>query len=109
MANERSPENWSRDLPPLERDFDEPAPTSGKVALFAIAIVLLLGAVFYGLNTSQHQAQNPSAQTAQSEQGLPQAPPGMRDVSRARATSRRARRREPRRRSPLCCQVRPRP
>ena len=91
MANERIPDDdiyrssrYDRDLPPLDRDFDDRAPSSGKVALFAVAIALVLGAVFYGLNnTSTHQAQNPPpAQTAQgNNQVLPQAPPGMRDVT----------------------------
>jgi hypothetical protein len=92
MANERNPEDpyrsglsdddfyrgrYDRDLPPLDRDFDNP-PSSGKVALFAVAIALVLGAVFYGLNnTSTHQAQNPPpSQSAQSQTGSPQAPPG---------------------------------
>jgi hypothetical protein len=99
MAKERIPEDPTRsglsdddfyrssrygnDLPRLDRDFDERAPSSGKVALFAVGIALVLGAVFYGLNnTSTHQAQNPPpAQSAQSQTGLPQAPPGMRDVT----------------------------
>ena len=91
MANERIPDDdfyrssshYDRDLPPLDREFDN-APSSGKVALFAVAIALVLGAVFYGLNnTSTHQAQTPPpAQTAQgNNQVLPQAPPGMRDVT----------------------------
>src|SRR5262245_31167208 len=41
--------------------------SSGKIALFAVAIALILGAVFYGLNnTTVNQASNePSAKTAQ--------------------------------------------
>jgi hypothetical protein len=102
MANERIPEDpyrsgpggddfirssrYDRELPPLDRDFDEAAPSGGdfdeaassggKVALFAVAIALVLGAVFYGLNnTSTHQAANPPpSQTAQPQQGLPQSP-----------------------------------
>src|SRR5512137_123790 len=83
MANERIPEDpyrsglsdddfnrssrYHRELPPLDRDFDDRASSSGKFALFAVAIALILGAVFYGLNnTSTHQATNPPpAQTAQ--------------------------------------------
>jgi len=94
MANERIPEDpyrsgaggddfirssrYDRELPPLDRDLDDTASSGGKVALFAVAIALVLGAVFYGLNnTSTHQAANPPpAQTAQSPQGLPQSPPG---------------------------------
>ena len=29
--------------------------SSGKVALFAVAVALVLGAVFYGLNNTQHR------------------------------------------------------
>ena len=75
MANERFPEDpfrsglsdddfnrtsrYDRDLPPVDRDFDG-GPSGGKVALFAVGIALILGAVFYGLNnTSTHQATNP--------------------------------------------------
>ena len=57
--------------------------SSGKVALFAVAVALVLGAVFYGLNnTSVHEAQTaPPAQTAQTQPANPAAPPGMRDVT----------------------------
>jgi hypothetical protein len=59
---------------------EEPAST-GKVALFAVGLALVLGAVFYGLNnTSVKEAQTtPSAQTAQTQPAAP--PPGMRDVT----------------------------
>jgi hypothetical protein len=54
-------------------------PSSGKVALFAFAIALLLGAIFYGLNnTSVHEAStNPPAQTAQTNPANPNSQPGM--------------------------------
>jgi len=103
MANERIPEDpyrsglsdddfsrasrYDRELSPLDRDFDDRASSGGKFALFAVAIALILGAVFYGLNnTSTHQATNPPpAQTAQGaaqgNQSLPQAPSGKRDVT----------------------------
>jgi hypothetical protein len=58
--------------------------SSGKVALFAVAIALVLGAVFYGLNNTSttNQASNPPAsQTAQTQPANPGAPPGMRDVT----------------------------
>ena len=96
MANERIPEDpyrsgssddyrssrYDRDLPPLDREFDDSPPSSGKVALFAVGIALVLGAIFYGLNnTSTHQATNPPpSRSAQSQQSSPQAPPGMRDA-----------------------------
>ncbi|HXH42254.1 MAG TPA: hypothetical protein VNK51_00230 [Bradyrhizobium sp.] len=58
--------------------------SSGKVAMFAVAIALVLGAVFYGLNntTTTNQAGNPPAsQTAQTAPANPAAPSGMRDVT----------------------------
>jgi hypothetical protein len=59
-------------------------PASGaKIAMFAIAIAVVLGAVFYGLNnTSINQAgTTPPSQTAQTQPANPAAPPGMRDVT----------------------------
>src|ERR1700759_2848481 len=99
MANERIPNDpYDRPLSSLrDPDFDPPqrfdnelqvdpqlqeGPASAsKVALFAVGIAIVLGAVFYGLNnTSVKDAQTtPTAQTAQ--QSPPQAPPGMRDVT----------------------------
>src|SRR5882757_6215876 len=60
-------------------------PASGtKIAMFAIAVAVVLGAVFYGLNNSSvnEASTAPSAQTAQTQQpNPPAAPPGMRDVT----------------------------
>jgi len=60
-------------------------PASGaKVAMFALAIAVVLGAVFYGLNnTTVNQAgTTPPSQTAQqTSPANPAAPPGMRDVT----------------------------
>ena len=58
-------------------------PAAGaKVAMFAIAIAVVLGAVFYGLNNSSMHPAGTSA-TAQNttETSAPAAPPGMRDVT----------------------------
>ena len=62
--------------------YEGPA-SSGKIALFALGIALVLGAVFYGLNnTSVHEAQTtPPKSIAQSQPASPQAPPGMRNVT----------------------------
>lgn len=62
-------------------ELDEGPASSGKIAMFAVAIALVLGAVFYGLNnTSVNQASTQSpAQTAQTT--TPATPPGMRDVT----------------------------
>ena len=66
----------------------------GRIALFAVAIALVLGAVFYGLNnSSMHQpgtsstAQNATPAITQ-KTSPPAAPPGMRDVTpRANSSS----------------------
>jgi hypothetical protein len=57
--------------------------SGGKVAMFAVAIALVMGALFYGLNnTSVNQAGTaPPSQTAQTTPANPAAPPGMRDVT----------------------------
>jgi len=59
-------------------------PASGaKIAMFAVAIALVMGALFYGLNnTSVKEAgTTPSSQTAQTQPANPATPPGMRDVT----------------------------
>lgn len=67
----------------IDPELQEGPASSGKIALFAIGIALVLGAVFYGLNnTSVHEAQTaPPKSVAQSQPAAPQAPPGMRDVT----------------------------
>ena len=57
--------------------------SSTKIAMFAVAVAVVLGALFYGLNnTSVHEAgTTPSTQTAQTQPVNPAAPPGMRDVT----------------------------
>ena len=65
---------------------EEGPASSGKIALFALAIALVLGAVFYGLNnTSVHEAQTKPPTVAQSQPAAP--PPGMRDVTPRANTS----------------------
>lgn len=62
---------------------DERGLSGTKVAMFAVAIAVALGALFYGLNnTSVNQAgTEPASRTAQTEPASPSAPPGMRDVT----------------------------
>ena len=74
----------------LDNDI-QPAPqlaegsaNGSKIAMFAVAIALVMGALFYGLNnTSVNQAgTTPANQTAQTQPATPPAaPPGMRDVT----------------------------
>jgi hypothetical protein len=61
----------------------EGPPSGAKVAMFAVAIAVVLGALFYGLNnTTVNQAgTSPDNQTAQTQPANPAAPPGMRDVT----------------------------
>jgi hypothetical protein len=63
----------------LDPTLMEGRPSGGRIALFAIAIALVLGAVFYGLNnTSVHQASTaPPAQTAQTQPANPNSQPGV--------------------------------
>ena len=79
----------------LERDLQmDPelakGPAGGsRIALFALGVAVVLGALFYALNNSStHQspsstAQNPAPATAQNAAPTtpPAAPPGMRDVT----------------------------
>lgn len=59
--------------------------SGGRVAMFAIAIAVVLGAVFYGLNTStvNEAGTTPTTSTAQNTERTspPAAPTGMRDVT----------------------------
>ena len=59
------------------------SPSGAKVAMFAVAIAVVLGALFYGLNnTTVNQAgTSPEGRTAQTQPANPTAPPGMRDVT----------------------------
>jgi hypothetical protein len=60
--------------------------SGGRVAMFAIAIAVVLGAVFYGLNNSSMNPAGTGTATAPATQNTaqttsPTAPPGMRDVT----------------------------
>ena len=56
--------------------------SGGKVAMFALAIALVLGAVFYGLNNSSiNQAGTSSTAQNTTQTSPPAAPTGMRDVT----------------------------
>jgi hypothetical protein len=53
--------------------------STSRFALLALAIALLLGALFYGLNNTsvQHASTNPPAQTSQTRPANPNSQPGM--------------------------------
>ena len=93
MANERNPDDSYRSDDefrraqrldnelPVDPELAEGPASSGKIALFAVAIAVVLGVVFYGLNNStiNHAGTASTAQNTQSSP--PPAPPGMRDVT----------------------------
>jgi hypothetical protein len=98
MANERLPDDLTR--PPFagedlrdpirldnklqpDPELAEGPASGGKIALFAVGIAVVLGAVFYGLNSTsvQQAGTTPVAATAQNNTQPPPAPPGMRDVT----------------------------
>src|ERR1700744_804224 len=73
------PSRFETEMQPDPELAEGPA-SSGKIALFALGIALVLGAVFYGLNnTNVHEAQTAPPTVAQSQPAAP--PPGMRDVT----------------------------
>jgi hypothetical protein len=61
-------------------ELSEGPASGGKVAMFAIAIAVVLGAVFYGLNNTSMNPAGTGQTTAQT-QTAPAAPTGMRDVT----------------------------
>jgi hypothetical protein len=83
----RGPARLDNELQPDPELAEGPA-SGGRVAMFAIAIAVVLGVVFYGLNNSSinqagtsSTAQNAAPTTAQNNTQPPTAPPGMRDVT----------------------------
>ena len=73
---------FDTDLQPDPQLQEGPA-SSGKIALFAVALALILGAVLYGLdhNTVQQAQTSPPKTLAESQPARPQVPPGVRDVT----------------------------
>jgi len=65
----------------VDPELAEGPANGGRIAVFAVAIAVVLGAVFYGLNNSSinQAATSPAQNTAQTSP--PAAPPGMRDVT----------------------------
>jgi hypothetical protein len=83
IDDRRSPADLDSDLQADPELAEGPAGNT-RIALFAIGIAIVLGAVFYGLNNSpvnqQNTATTPAPATAQNS-SPPAAPPGMRDVT----------------------------
>ena len=69
------PQRFDNDLP-VDPELQEGRASSSKIALFAVGLALILGAVFYGLNnTSIKEAQtSPPAQTAQTQNATARIP-----------------------------------
>jgi hypothetical protein len=68
----------------IDPELAEGPASSSRIALYAVAIAVVLGAVFYGLNNSSiKEASTTPATTAQNTTPAspPAAPPGMRDVT----------------------------
>src|SRR5664279_4093014 len=65
-------------------DLADSSTSGGRMALYAVAIALVLGAVFYGMNNSsmRQAGTTPASQSAQTQPGSPPATsPGVRDVT----------------------------
>ena len=76
------PQRLEEDLQ-IDPELSEGRASGGKVALFALCVALVLGAVFYGLNNSsinEASTKPPPAQTAQTQPASPPAAPAARDT-----------------------------
>jgi len=78
----RRAQQLDNDLQP-DPELVEGSVSGARMALYAAAIALVLGVVFYGLNHSstEQAGTTPPSQTAQTQPGAPTVPPGMRDVT----------------------------
>ena len=75
----------------MDPELAEGPANGGKIVMFAVAVALILGAVFYGLNNStiNQAGTSPPSSTAQNTPASPPAaPPGMRDVTPRTNTAR---------------------
>ncbi|HLG82912.1 MAG TPA: hypothetical protein VKY22_18010 [Bradyrhizobium sp.] len=63
----------------IDPELAEGRASTGKMAMYALAAALVLGALFYGLNNSRvHEAStSPPAQNAQTQSANPNSKPGM--------------------------------
>src|ERR1700722_11461353 len=77
----RGPARLDNELQPDPELAEGPA-SGGRIALFAVAIAVVLGAVFYGLNNSSiNQAGTSSTAQNTTQSSPPATPGGMRDVT----------------------------
>ena len=86
-----SPDPYTQEMrsrPPFEEDLQadpelaEGPASSARIAIFAVGIAVVLGAVFYGLNNSStHTGGTTSTAQTAAPASPPAAPPGMRDVT----------------------------
>jgi hypothetical protein len=70
--------------PQMDPELAEGPASGGKIVMFAVAIALVLGAIFYGLNNStinQAGTSSTSSTAQNTPSSPPAAPPGMRDVT----------------------------
>jgi hypothetical protein len=76
------PQRLEEDLQ-IDPELAEGPASGGRIALFAICIALVLGAVFYGLNNSSinEASTKPPAQTAQTQPASPPPAQGARDAT----------------------------
>jgi len=68
----------------VDPELAEGRASTGRIAMFAVAVAVILGAVFYGLNNStinQAGTSSTSSTAQNTPSSPPAAPPGMRDVT----------------------------
>ena len=83
IARQARLNSLDNELPP-DPELAEGSGSGTKIAMLAVAIAVVMGALFYGMNnTTVNQAgTTPPSQTAQQTQpATPAVPPGMRDVT----------------------------
>ena len=84
IGERRSPVELDNQMQPDPELAEGPA-SNGKIAMFAVGIAIVLGLVFYGLNSTsvnqQNAATTPASTQKSAQTSPPAAPPGMRDVT----------------------------
>jgi len=65
----------------VDPELAEGRASTGRIAMFAVAVAVILGAVFYGLNNSSINQAGTSSTAQNTPSSPPAAPPGMRDVT----------------------------